>query len=155
MSSKIIAFVTAFTMLFLPITASAKGFGGGHSTRSSGSTYSSHSSGFNSYHSGVSNSQTYHSGYRSPSSNVSGSRSYGSNAPSYSTPKSSGGFLSHAVSFGAGALLGSMFHPFGGGYGGYGGYNGFGTHSISIFGLLMDLLLIFIAYKIIRRLFFR
>ncbi|GMA51242.1 hypothetical protein GCM10025857_25990 [Alicyclobacillus contaminans] len=41
-----------------------------------------------------------------------------------------------------------MFHPFG-------GYYGYGYHGFSLFGFIVDLILLYIAYRIVRRLFFR
>ncbi|MGZ4032487.1 MAG: hypothetical protein ACXVP2_10060, partial [Tumebacillaceae bacterium] len=65
--------------------------------------------------------------------------------------KSRSGLGSFFGGMAVGGLLGSMFHPFGGGgyYGG--GYGG----GFSLFGLLFDVLVIYILYRIIRRLFFR
>jgi hypothetical protein len=90
---------------------------------------------------------TYHSGYRSPSSNV-------TNPPPGSPSRApaagiGGGLWPHIGTFGAGMLLGSIFHPFGGG--GYGGYGGGG----SIFGMIFWIVILFLAYRAIRSLFFR
>jgi hypothetical protein len=100
---------------------------------------------------------SYHSGYRAPSSRVGGSRYSGQYSGQYSgsyggtsTPRYGwGGFGSHLFSFGSGLLLGSLLHPFGGYYG-WGPY--YAYHGFSIFSLLIDLLLIFIAWRLIRRL---
>lgn len=86
--------------------------------------------------------RSYHSGYRSPST---GLRSPSS---SYNRGNSSVGrsFMTHAAAFGAGALFGHMFHPFGGYYGGgYGGFSGTG--------LLIDILIIVAIIWFIRRIF--
>jgi hypothetical protein len=105
----------------------------------------------------------YRSGFRSPSSRVGswyGSRttrpSYGTTAPHIGATGGSrsfgGGFGSHLFSFGAGWLLGSMFHPFG-------GYYGWGApmayHGFSLFGLIFDLLILWILWRIVKRLLFR
>ncbi|WP_162142526.1 hypothetical protein [Aneurinibacillus terranovensis] len=83
----------------------------------------------------------YRSGYRSPSSNVTNPNLGVTNPAAGRT----GGFWSHLGAFGAGTLLGSMFHPFGG-YG-YGYYEG----GISIFGLLIWAVIIFGIYRFFRR----
>ncbi|MFC6605311.1 hypothetical protein ACFQDF_33420 [Ectobacillus funiculus] len=58
--------------------------------------------------------------------------------------------MSHAAAFGAGALLGSMLHPFGTHAVGAVGGTGF-----SFSGLLMDVILILIVVWIGRRIFGR
>jgi hypothetical protein len=99
----------------------------------------------------------YHSGYRAPSSRIGGYRysgqysgQYGGSYGGTTTPRYGwGGFGSHLFSFGSGLLLGSLLHPFGGYYG-WGPY--YAYHGFSFFSLLIDLLLIFIAWRLIRRL---
>ncbi|WCK55047.1 hypothetical protein PP175_03375 [Aneurinibacillus sp. Ricciae_BoGa-3] len=143
MRGKIIPFLVSAMIVISPITAYAGSFGGGHSSGSHSGislSKSSHSNG--SFSHTPSNAQTYHSGYKSPSSNVNRSQAYNS-APA---PSKTRGILSHAAAFGAGALLGSMFHPFGGGGGGMG---------TSFFGLLMDILIIAVIFFIARKLFFK
>jgi hypothetical protein len=85
---------------------------------------------------------TYHSGYRSPSTRL---RTPGS---TYNRGTSTFGrsIMTHAAAFGAGALIGHMFHPFGGFYnGGYGGF--------SMFGFLLDILIIVAIVWFIRKIF--
>ncbi|NRD76800.1 hypothetical protein HPT25_04750 [Bacillus sp. BRMEA1] len=135
MKKLLIAFALLFSLV-IPGMAEAKGFSGGHSSFSHSSTrtssYSSHSTG-----------STYHSGYKSASSNVSRSSSYTNTQPS---KRSS--FWSHAAAFGAGTFVGSMFHPFGGHYYGH-------SYGFSFFGFLVDLLILYIIYKVIKGIFFR
>src|ERR1700730_1418892 len=102
--------IPIFMVLFLcfvsvPQMTEAKGFS--HSTSHFGSSY--------------------HSGYRSPSPRL---KSPISNY-NRGTPSVGRSIMTHAAAFGAGALFGHMFHPFGGYYGG--GYGGF-----SATGLLID-----------------
>ncbi|MCL6593871.1 MAG: hypothetical protein K6T31_07835 [Alicyclobacillus sp.] len=87
----------------------------------------------------------YRSGYRTPSASAG---SYSFSRPSASPIPNSSGWGSHLFSFGAGWLLGSMFHPFG--YGVWGGY-----HSFSLFGLIFDLLLLYLLWRLVRWLFLR
>lgn len=91
---------------------------------------------------------SYHSGSKSSSSRVSGSRSGSSGYSSYGMGRSGfgSGFGSHLMSFGAGWFLGGMFHPFGGYYGSI-------YHSFSIFHFLIDLFIIWIIWRVIRRIF--
>jgi uncharacterized membrane protein len=118
----------------LPSFAQAKGFSGHSSFSSSHITTST---------------STYHSGYKSPSSSVTRTPSYSHSSSNHYTQTSrSGGFWSHAAAFGAGAFLGHMFHPFGGHY--YGGSYGF-----SFLGLLVDILIIAIIFKVIKSIFIR
>lgn len=50
--------------------------------------------------------------------------------------------------FGAGFLLGSMFHPFGG----YWGYSGVpGDHPFSFLGIIFDLIILWLIWRFIRR----
>jgi hypothetical protein len=92
----------------------------------------------------------FSSGPQRPSSNVTNpSPNYGT--PNTGAPTRTGGFWSHAGAFGAGALagsmLGSIFHPFGGGY--YG--SGYGGGGISFFGLLFWILIIALVVAWFRR----
>jgi hypothetical protein len=142
MRGKIIPFLVSVIIVINPITVFAGSFGGGHSSISH-----AHSSLSTNSHSGASfshpssNSQTYHSGYKSPSANV--NRSHSNNPPA--APKKSSTLLSHAAAFGAGALFGSMFHPFGGG----------GHHGTSFLGLIVDIIIIGVIFLIVRKLFFK
>jgi hypothetical protein len=156
MYKKIIPIFIAAFMMLSPVSAFAKGFSGGHSLVPHHRTSSFGGNG--GFSSNFPSSGTYHSGYRSPSSKVNGySSNHNSsytyqNTQSYSNynqpqTKKSGGFLSHALAFGAGTLLGGMLHPFGGAYGS-GGYHGF-----SVMGLLMDMIVIGIGLLVLRRLF--
>ena len=80
------------------------------------------------------------SGYRSPTTRF--------RTPTLNRGTSSSGrsFMTHAAAFGAGALFGHMFHPFGGYYnGGYGGFSGTG--------ILIDILIIVAIIWFIRRIF--
>jgi hypothetical protein len=56
--------------------------------------------------------------------------------------------MTHAAAFGLGAMVGHMFHPFGGYYGG-------SMYGFSFFGILIDVILILIIISIIKRLFRR
>ncbi|WP_416828135.1 hypothetical protein [Ectobacillus polymachus] len=146
--NRLLSFAIAFTLLFLPVVAQAKGFSGGSSSSSSRSSSSVHSS-------SSSNSGTYHSGYKAPSSSVQSKQpSYNNNSANTTQSKPRSGFssfFSHAAAFGAGAFLGNMFHPFGGyGYGGMGVGHGF-----SLFGLLADILVIALIVWVFRRIFAR
>ncbi|MED3561713.1 hypothetical protein BIV60_20005 [Bacillus sp. MUM 116] len=135
MKKLLIAFVLLLSLM-VPSMTEAKMFSGGHSTISHSSSFSSHSS-------TIRSGSTYHSGYKSPSSSVSRSKSY-SNTP---TSKRSS-FWSHAAAFGAGTLLGSMFHPF--------GYHNYGqSYGFSFIGLLVDILIIAIIIRVIKGIFFR
>ncbi|MCL6517535.1 hypothetical protein [Alicyclobacillus sp.] len=94
----------------------------------------------------------YRSGYRAPSPGVGTTRTYGSTYGSvggsgvYAATRPS--FGSHLFSFGAGWLLGSMFHPF--------GYYGMGVyHPFSLFGLILDIVLLVLLWKLVRWMFFR
>lgn len=117
--------------------------------KSSRGSYSGGKSSYSSSSSFSSGSKTYSSGVRTPSSSV--KRPSSSYNNSYSTSRSSSGWGKFFGGMAVGGLLGSMFHPFGGG-GYYGG--GYG-HGFSFFGFLFDLLLIYIVYRIVRGLFFR
>ncbi|MCL6454164.1 MAG: hypothetical protein K6T78_11190 [Alicyclobacillus sp.] len=92
----------------------------------------------------------YHSGFRSSSSRLrSAPWSTGRYSGSYGTRTGSlfgYGTGSHLFSFGTGFLLGSMFHPFG-------GYYGLGYHSFSLIGLVFDLVILYIIWRIVRRFF--
>jgi hypothetical protein len=133
MKKLVIAFVLLFT-LTIPSMTEARGFSGGHSSFSHVSSFGSHSSSTRS-------SGTYHSGYKSPSKSFSKSIFSGIHSPRRSS------FWSHAAAFGAGTFFGRMFHPFGGYYGHSSGF--------SIFGFLVDILIIFIIIRIIKGIFTR
>jgi|SRR5579875_569518 len=136
MKKLILAFMLLLSLV-VPSMTEARSFSGGHSTISHSSSFSTHSSTVNS-------GGTYHSGYKSPSSNVSRSSSYHNNAPAPAPKRSS--FWSHAAAFGAGTLLGSMFHPF--------GYHSYGhSYGFSFIGLLFDILIIAIIIWVIKRIF--
>lgn len=168
----LIAFMFVFAIV-APQLASAKGFSGGSSYSSKSSTYTGtsssgtykssssysspstsgtyRSSGGFSGTSGTTSpnsSTTYHSGYKSPSSSVTNrSNSYNSNY--YNNRPSTGrSIATHAAAFGAGALLGSMFHPIGGNYGG--GYHGF-----SMLGFAIDIIGLIIIIFVVKAIFFR
>ena len=145
MKKKILSFLLMFTVLLTPVLAQAKGFSGGRSSVHSSSSVSRSGS--------ISSSGTYHSGYKSPSSSVRSQQpSYHSNSSVGTVPVQSkrSSLLSHAAAFGAGALLGSMLHPFGTHAVGAVGGTGF-----SFSGLLMDVILILIVVWIGRRIFGR
>jgi hypothetical protein len=141
--------LVALCMAFSPVAVFAKGFSGGYSTHTHHSSSSYNGGGNYSSYGSSHSSNTYHSGYHSPSSQVS-QRSYSHSYNNQPAPaKKSGGFLSHAAAFGAGALLGSMLHPFGGSNG-YTGYHGF-----SLSGLFLDIIVIGLGLFFIRRLLAR
>jgi hypothetical protein len=147
MKGKIIPFLVSVIMVITPLTAYAKGFSGRSSV--SHSSYHSQTSS-NTYHSSGSfssqtNGNTYHSGYKSPSSNVTNQSSGQGVKPTSKTH----GILSHVAAFGAGALLGSMFHPFGGGHA-IGGHTSF-----SLIGFLLDIIVIVLIIWVVRKLFFK
>jgi hypothetical protein len=79
-------------------------------------------------------------------------RHYSSYGSGYSYTRPYGGFGSHLFSFGAGYMLGSFFHPFGGYYG-FGGM--YGYHHFSIIGFLFDILILYIIWRVIRAFFRR
>jgi hypothetical protein len=138
MKGKIIPFIVSVMMIITPLTAYAKGFSGG--------SFGSHSSSSSTtYHSSSSQTSgtTYHSGYKSPSSNVTTQTRQNSGTGVKPASKTRG-ILSHAAAFGAGALLGSMFHPFGVGHSGF-----------SMSGFLLDILVIGLIIWVVRKLFFR
>ncbi|HJV45410.1 MAG TPA: hypothetical protein VJ824_06755 [Bacillota bacterium] len=96
--------------------------------------------------------QPISSGVRRPSPNVTNpTGSYGTPGVGTGTPARSGGFWSNVGAFGAGAfagsMLGSIFHPFGGGYYGYGGYGG----GFSFFGILFWIVVIGLVFSWFRR----
>jgi hypothetical protein len=139
MKKIVLVFVMLFTLI-LPSFADASGFSGGSSSRHSSFTHSTYS-----------NSSTYHSGYKKPSSNVSRNPSvYQQNSNYYRNqqqPSKVKTLLTHGAAFGAGALLGSMFHPFGG--------NGYGGGGFSILPLLLDIVVIVLIVWIVKSIFFR
>jgi hypothetical protein len=134
MKKLIIIFVLLLSLV-APNISEARGFSGGHSSFSHSSSFGSHTT--------TTRSSTYRSGYIAPSSNVSRTRSY-----TQSRSSNKGSFWSHAAAFGAGTFIGSMFHPFGGHY--YGQSYGF-----SMFGVLIDLLILFIIIRVIKAIFTR
>ncbi|WP_018130268.1 hypothetical protein [Effusibacillus pohliae] len=141
-----LALVMGFSAVSEAKSSTSGSFSGGvKSSISSGSTYKGDST-------SQSGSGVYSSGQKSPSSNVTQKPSTPQPYQQpYQQPKSSwfGGGLGHFLGgMAAGALMSSLFghmlHPFGGfGYG------------FSFWGLLFDLLLLFVGYKLIRRLFVR
>ncbi|WP_379970632.1 hypothetical protein [Ectobacillus sp. sgz5001026] len=144
MYQKLLSFALAFTLLFLPVIAEAKGFSGSSSSKSSSSVSSSSSV------PSSSSSGTYHSGYKAPSSSVQSKSPSNNNSAPAPAPSKKSSFFSHAAAFGAGAFLGSMFHPFGNmGIGGAAG-SGF-----SILGLVADLAVIALIVWLVRRMFAR
>lgn len=123
--------------------ASAAGSRGSFSGGVRSGNHSVFSNPSRSYNSGTS---SYSSGVKSPSSNVtqrpSTQQPYQGTAPRKSLFGGMGNFLG-GMATGAlvGSLFGHMFHPFGGlGYG------------FSPLGILFDLLLVFVGFKLIRRL---
>ncbi|PLT27819.1 hypothetical protein [Peribacillus deserti] len=98
------------------------------------------------YRSPSRSSGSYNSGYRSPSRSVTRGSTY--NRATLPRRSGTGSFFSHAAAFGAGAFLTHMLHPFGGMY--YGA-----SHGFSFFGILLDILLIVVVFKLFRRLFSR
>jgi hypothetical protein len=127
---KLLPMILVFCLVFAPVTASASGFGSrGFSSRSS---YSSSSRGY----SGSTN-----RGF----SGLFGSRS---NSRTYTSPRTGyGSAASHLSSFGLGMLAGSLFHPFGGYYG-YGA--SYGYYPFSGFHFILDLIILFILFRVIR-----
>ncbi|MFD0769882.1 hypothetical protein ACFQZ1_13900 [Bacillus sp. CGMCC 1.60114] len=151
MSKKIFTLMLAFTLFALPTFAQAKTFSGGKSSVSSHSSSSGFSTKGSTSGSYRSSDGTYHSGYKSSSSNVQSKKPASvdqhTSQPQPAPKKSS--FWGHAASFGAGALLGSMLHPFGNhGVGGVGG-------SFFSSGLLIDIVIILGIVWILRRIFAR
>ncbi|WAH41885.1 hypothetical protein NZD89_27415 [Alicyclobacillus fastidiosus] len=83
---------------------------------------------------------------RSYTSRSYSSRSYGGTGTrSFGSPF--GGLGSHLFSFGAGFFLGHLFNPFGFGYG-YGA-------GLGLFHIIFDIFIIWVIWRIIRRMFFR
>ncbi|WEG12098.1 hypothetical protein PU629_18545 [Pullulanibacillus sp. KACC 23026] len=79
------------------------------------------------------------------------SRHYSTPSRSYTNRGTSSfgrSFTSHAAAFGAGMLIGHMFHPFGGYYGGT-------MYGFSFTGILVDIILLLVIVWLIRRLFTR
>jgi len=135
MKKLIVVFVLLLSLIS-PSISEARGFSSGHSS------FSHSSSSFRS-HSTTTRSSSYRSGYKAPSSNVSRTKAY-----TRTQSSNRGSFWSHAAAFGAGTFLGSMFHPFGGHY--YGQSYGF-----SMFGVLIDILILFIIIRVIKGIFSR
>lgn len=129
---KLFALFFAIMICFgmVPHLTEAKGFGGSHS--------------FSRHYSTPSHTSTYHSGYRSPSNKV-------TRVPS-STPYRGSSFgkslATHAAAFGAGALLGHMFHPFGGYYNG-------ARYGFSFLSILIDIIVILIIVRLVKGIFRR
>ncbi|MFJ8530287.1 hypothetical protein [Bacillus sp. NPDC094106] len=148
MSKKIFTLMLAFTLFALPTFAQAKTYSGGKSSVSSHSS----SGGFSTKGSTSSRSSdgTYHSGYKSSSSNVQAKKPASvDHAPQPQPAPKKSSFWGHAASFGAGALLGSMLHPFGNhGVGGVGG-------SFFSSGLLIDIVILLGIVWVLRRIFAR
>ncbi|MBM7691597.1 putative membrane protein [Peribacillus deserti] len=142
--------------LAIPDMTEARSFSGSKSTSHSYTTESSstviqtRSRSRGSYNSGYRtpsrSSGSYNSGYRAPSRSVTKGSTY--NRSQIPRRSGTGSFFSHAAAFGAGAFLAHMFHPFGGTY--YGA-----SHGFSFFGILLDILLIVVVFKLFRRLFSR
>ncbi|WP_242225164.1 hypothetical protein [Bacillus cereus group sp. BfR-BA-01380] len=151
MSKRIFTLLLAFTLFSLPTFAQAKGFSGGKSSVSSHTSSGGFSTKGSTSGSYRSSDGTYHSGYKSSSSNVQSKKQaavdHHTSQPQPAPKKSS--FWGHAASFGAGALLGSMLHPFGNhGVGGVGG-------SFFSSGLLIDIVIILGIIWALRRIFAR
>jgi hypothetical protein len=141
---QIVGFVAAFMLVMAPVSASAapiqSNWTASHETAQSPSQTT------NPPQSEARSSGGYHSGFRAPSSGVSRPSSSGSRFGGTGGYGFTGsGFGSHLFSFGAGWMIGSMFHPFGGYYGMGGGYHGF-----SIFSLIIDIILIVLVWKFVR-----
>ncbi|PEB53016.1 hypothetical protein CON65_15045 [Bacillus pseudomycoides] len=150
MSKKIFTLMLAFTLFALPTFAQAKTYSGGKSSVSSHSSSGGFSTKGSTSGSHRSSDGTYHSGYKSSSSNVQSKKpaSVDRTPQSQPAPKKSS-FWGHAASFGAGALLGSMLHPFGNhGVGGVGG-------SFFSSGLLIDIVILLGIVWVLRRIFVR
>lgn len=148
MSKRIFTLLLAFTLFSLPTFAQAKGFSGGKSSISSHSSSGGVSTkGSTSYRS---SDGTYHSGYKSSSPNVQSKKPASvDHAPQPQPAPKKSSFWGHAASFGAGALLGSMLHPFGNhGVGGVGG-------SFFSSGLLIDIVIILGIVWVLGRIFAR
>ncbi|KPV42960.1 hypothetical protein [Alicyclobacillus ferrooxydans] len=110
-------------------------------------------------HGSTTRTQGYARGFRSYTRR-STSRSYGYGGYGYSGSHQGysgsrlgyGGFGSHLFSFGAGYMFGRLFHPFGSYY----GYSGmYGYHHFSVLGLLFDLVILYIIWRVIRAFFRR
>lgn len=136
----------------------APAFAASHSFRGSFSGGSRAVSSFSTPKYSSSSSSRYSSGVRRPSSSVTTpTRSYNpsSSYSPYGTSRTKSGIGSFLGGMAVGGLLGSMIHPFGygnslfgGGYGG--GYGG----GFSLMGLIFDFIIVVIAFKVLRRLFF-
>ncbi|EOO24621.1 hypothetical protein IIU_06687 [Bacillus cereus VD133] len=154
-SKKIFAFLLVFivfTLCILPTFAQAKSFSGGKSSVSSHSTSEGLSTKGSTSGSYRSTDGTYHSGYKSSSSNVQSKKPASveqHTSQSQPAPKKKSNFWGYAASFGTGALLGSMLHPF--------GNNGVGGGGSSFFssGLLLDIILILGIVWVVRRIFIK
>jgi hypothetical protein len=149
------SFMTAMMILMM----AAPTFAASHSSRGSFSGGSRAVSSFSTPKYSSYSSNKYSSGVRRPSSSVtSPTRSYNpsSSYSPYGTSSTKSGFGSFLGGMAVGGILGSMFHPFGYGhslFGGYGGGYGY-TGGFSLLGLIFDIIIAVIAFKILRRLFF-
>lgn len=144
---KLIVFVLLVFTFASPNFTEAKSFSGHRSYSHSTSIGSSSS---------VRSGGTYHSGYKSPSNSVKRTPNHSQSNLNNNQSRGSWGksLATHAAAFGAGAILGHMLHPFGGGYyGPNGGYNG--SFGFSLVGLLVDILLIAIIIWVIKSIFTR
>lgn len=132
MYKRLLALALGVLLALVPATALAKGFSGGRSSSFRSGGYAP-STGYVS--SGYKSGSTYHSGYRSASPSVRARiNSSGYNQPAGARTGGSR-WLGPLAGFGAGMLVGSLLHPFGGFYGG-------GYHPFSLAGLLIDLLIL-------------
>ncbi|MED4229087.1 hypothetical protein [Neobacillus cucumis] len=169
MKKLVLTFVFVIALV-LPNVAEARGFSGGYSFSGGHSAYSSHtySGGHTSTFrtrstsksNGVTSSDgTYHSGYTSPSSKVSKTPSTNYNTNNHSTNytqptrSKSGSFWTHAIAFGAGTLLGSMFHPFG--YHSYGGSGAPVSYGFNFTALLIDIVIVLAIVWLFKKIFTR
>lgn len=67
---------------------------------------------------------------------------------SHRSPSVGRSLLTHGAAFGAGVLLGHMFHPFGGFYGG-------ASYGFSFFGILIDVIAILLIISLLKNIFTR
>lgn len=147
MMKKLLAFLLALALLLASVGWDAASAASSRGSYSGGMRMPSTSS----FSSGSMN-KTYSSGKKAPSSQVTQSPRYNYSATQAQTGKSSlfGGGLGHFLGgMAAGTLFGSLFssmlHPFS-----YGMMPGF-----SLLGLLLDALIAFVIYKLIRRFVWR
>ncbi|YCA44012.1 hypothetical protein M1E11_02060 [Bacillus sp. JZ8] len=124
--------------MILPHAAEARGYSSGarnHSYSTPSSSYSSKST------NGYSSNRSYSGGTSTKKDNSQTSTNSTANNKKPSTAKK---IASYAGAFGVGALLGSMFHPFGGAGTGF-----------SMFGLLLDIIIILVIVWLIKKIFTR